>query len=205
MVRLTVRFLDGSAKQIEQAWMRIVTIDELAPGLEVRRASGDEPSHIRVSFDCEGHWSYLGRQARFHDGEVTLNAELGKWETREEWDRVFLHEFLHALGYEHEHQHPNSSIAWDREAVYKFYQETQGWDREMTDFQVLNRSQATRIRTTGYDPTSIMQYPVPQELTLDDFEVAWNTRLSPSDIELLRQLFPLPPGPLAALSASPST
>lgn len=193
MVRLVIRFLDGHPTQIKQAMKHIAILDELAPGLEMRRAVGDEASHIRVSFACEGHWSYLGKQAKQHLSEPTLNAELGRWETDEEWQRVFAHEMLHALAFEHEHQHPNNTIAWDREAVYKFYQETQGWDREMVDFQVLNVGLPKQMRTTGYDSTSIMQYPVPQELTLDDFEVAWNTKLSPGDIALLRKLYPAPP------------
>ena len=39
----------------------------------------------------------------------------------EEYSRVVIHEFGHALGCIHEHQSPAADIPWDKEAVYRYY------------------------------------------------------------------------------------
>lgn len=191
MVRLGVSFLDGSERQRKLAWDRFAVVDELAPGLELVRVEmgGD----IRVAFGCSGHWSMLGRQARFvAANEATMNIELGPRDSAVEWDRVALHEMLHAIGLEHEHQHPAHAIPWDAEAVYAFYEQTQGWDRAEVDFQVLKRGAPKQLRTSGFDEGSIMLYPIRRELTRGRMEVGWNTRISPGDEALVAALYPGP-------------
>ena len=192
MVRLRVRFLDGDNTQITKAWKRFQQIDDIAEGLEVRRAEEGELSDIRVSFGCQGHWSYLGKTASYFPGQTTLNIELAGWATSKEWDRVALHEFMHALGVEHEHQHPNHEVPWNEPAVIDFYGRTQGWSPEQVRFQVLNRGKPRQLRTSGFDDTSLMMYPVPRELTLNGYSVGWNTQLSAGDIALLQDLYPNP-------------
>jgi hypothetical protein len=39
----------------------------------------------------------------------------------QEYSRVVLHEFGHALGAIHEHQHPAAGIPWDKPKVYEYY------------------------------------------------------------------------------------
>ncbi len=121
-----------------------------------------------------------------------MNIGLDRHSDAREWDRVVLHEVGHSVGIEHEHQHPQAQIPWDREAVYRFYGETQGWSRDQIDFQVLNRAQPKQLRTSGFDDQSIMMYPVPAQLTTNGYSVGWNTRITPSDIALLRDLYPAP-------------
>ncbi|WP_374089487.1 hypothetical protein [Methylomicrobium lacus] len=44
-----------------------------------------------------------------------------------------IHEIGHTLGFPHEHQNPNSGIAWDEEAVYhSLAQPPNSWSREVT-------------------------------------------------------------------------
>jgi hypothetical protein len=106
---------------------------------------------------------------------------------------VALHEFGHALGIEHEHQHPNHEITWNVPNVIDLYSQTQGWTPAQTKYQVLDRGKPKQLRTSGFDDTSIWMYPVPRELTTNGYSVGWNTRLSPLDIALLKSLYPAPP------------
>jgi hypothetical protein len=193
VAEVSVQFLEGSEWARQEVWKRMMVIDSLAAGLVFRKADHGEVGDIRVAFSCAGHWSYLGRQAlRIPEDRATLNVGLDRHSGSSEWDRVVLHEVLHAVGFEHEHQHPQHEIPWDREAVYDFYGRTQGWSRQQIDFQVLDRGAPKQLRTSGFDADSIMLYPVPRQLTTNGFEVGWNTRISPADIALLQSLYPAP-------------
>ena len=190
---LRVRFLTGSKRQKEQAWQRMAAIDELVNLTFVQVTTG--AAEIRVRFDRDkGHWSYVGVAARAVPSNApTMNLALmaGVFgDTPEEWDRVTWHETLHAIGIEHEHQHPKAGIPWTKEAVYRYYASTQGWSREQIDFQVLNRYRGTGYQGTSFDRESIMLYPVPESLTTNGFSVGWNKALSATDIAFLRTLYP---------------
>lgn len=65
---------------------------------------------IRVSFDQRGYYSLVGNdstnRAVTRPGEESLNLEGFDQEKPADWKAVALHEFGHAIGFEHEHQSP---------------------------------------------------------------------------------------------------
>jgi hypothetical protein len=192
-VKLAVAFLGGDKTQRQQAFKRFSQIDELADGLQVRLVGPGEKSDIRCAFECSGHWSYLGRTARTISREkATMNIELDAFSPSKEWDRVALHEFCHALGLEHEHQHPDASIPWDVPVVIEDYRRTQGWSESQTRYQVLDRQKVPNAWKTAFDKKSLMLYPIPGRHTKNRLEVGWNTQLSALDIEMIRRIFPAP-------------
>lgn len=187
---LRVRFLDGTKSQQDKAWREFAEVDALV-NLTLIKVSG-EPSEIRVAFDpLGGHWSYVGTDNRKQPAaKPTMNIGLGAFDFRSDWRRVAQHELMHALGFEHEHQSPNSSIPWDKPAVYSYYGSTQGWSKGMIDFQVLNRYTGGNWQGTRFDKASIMQYPVPGELTNYKLAFGWNTKRSASDDAELKRRYP---------------
>ncbi len=154
-------------------------------------AAGDSSADIRISFLQSGSWSYLGTDALVIDAaEPTMNyGWLTEHGPDDEYSRVVLHEFGHALAAIHEQQSPVADIPWDKDAVYRYYA-LQGWDRQQTDRNVLRRRDPKLFNYTEYDPTSIMQYAVPQGLTIGDFEVGWNRALSDMDKAFMRVSYP---------------
>lgn len=191
---LRVKFLSGSASQKREAWKRFQEVDALV-GLSFVQTTG--VSDIRVRLDLNnGHWSYVGTGARsIASSAATMNLGLSAGmfgDSANEWNRVAIHEILHALGFEHEHQSLKGNIPWNRPAVYQYYASTQGWSKSQIDYQVLNRYTGSRFRGTAFDPTSIMQYPVPATLTTNGFSVGWNAKLSVTDITFLKQVYPPP-------------
>lgn len=140
-----------------------------------------------------GHNSYIGTVARNIDvSEETMNLDSADIAN----DFVFmkgvvLHEFGHAIGLLHEHSSPISGIQWNKEKLYKIYEEQQGWDKEMVDFQVFRTYNTSYTNGSKYDPKSIMHYPIYPEETIDGYSVGWNNVLSKGDIEIVKALYPL--------------
>lgn len=190
---LRVKFLSGSTAQKAEAWKRFQQIQSYI-NLQFVQSTG--ASEIRVRFDHNaGHWSYVGKDCLgISRTKPTMNLALKTgWfgDGSSEWDRVALHEILHAIGLNHEHQHPLSSIPWNDRAVIQYYMSTQGWTEEEVRFQVLNKEPLTNdYRGTTYDPSSIMEYPIPPELTTNGFSVGWNRKLSPLDIKFIQTIYP---------------
>lgn len=148
---------------------------------------------IRISFSpAEGSYSYIGTDALGVPAhEATMNYGWLTPDTDEtEFQRVILHEFGHALGAEHEHQHPFSGIPWNKEKVYAHYQSTDGWDRGYVDDNVFAKYSLDLINTNGYDPDSIMHYAVDGKLTDQRWKTDWNSELSQKDMDLMRKCYP---------------
>lgn len=187
---LRVKFLDGTRTQRDRAWQRFQKVDGLVNLTFKRVASGE--SDIRVAFRASGHWSYLGRDClTIPQNQQTMNLQLSSWSAASEWDRVAIHELLHAVGFDHEQAHPSASIPWDKPAVYADYARTQGWNRAQVDRQVLNRYSGREFMGSEYDRDSIMQYPIDKSHVTDPkFAVGWNSRLSVMDLATLKRIYP---------------
>jgi hypothetical protein len=153
----------------------------------------DNPNpEIRITFANTGSWSFIGTDCLSIDsGKATMNYGWLKPDSpEEEYSRVVLHEFGHALGCIHEHQHPGASIPWDREAAYRYYQRTNGWDRAKVDRNVFQRYDQSQTQLSQFDKDSIMEYPVDESLTLGSFSIGWNRRLSDTDKTFMAACYP---------------
>ncbi len=190
--RLRVRFADGDpdvqtkVEAIAKEWEAIVNLrlDFVTSGR----------SEIRVSFADQGFsWSTVGTDAlTVPTRQATMNyGWLEPTTSTREYQRVVRHEFGHALGMIHEHQNPaaGGQIPWDKPKVYAHYAQ-QGWSKADVDFNIFDVYDEDLTNHTAFDPTSIMQYAVPNSLTVGNFAIGWNTSLSPSDLEFMRRQYP---------------
>ena len=164
----------------------------------------DRDGEIRVAFAPGASWSLHGTEALgAKRSEPTMNLGwLGPETTDEEYSRVVLHEFGHALACVHEHQSPESGIPWDREAVYRYYAgPPNGWSRDEVDFNIFKTYGRNQTQFSEFDPASIMLYPVPQELTLGNFEIGWNAALSATDKSFIAERYPFEDGSVPRLES----
>ena len=83
-------------------------------------------AEIRISFNYDGYWSLVGNDsanpAIIRPGQASMNFsafDVGRPAT---WRGTVLHEFGHALGLHHEHQHPlngcDGEFRWDDDPGY---------------------------------------------------------------------------------------
>lgn len=189
---LLIGFLDGDpevhkrVEQVAQEWTKYAN-------LTFRFIDSPASAQLRISFTSGGSWSYVGTEARAIPAhEPTMN--LG-WLTPgtepEEYSRVVLHEFGHALGCIHEHQNPAKGIRWNEPAVFAHYSGWPNyWSEETTRHNLLETYDKTLTVHSEFDPESIMLYPVPAAHTLDGFSTEWNRKLSAKDIDMIRTLYP---------------
>ena len=188
---LRVRFLGGSAyvrskvRQYAQEWSRYANIQF--------QFVDQEPSDIRISFDSRsGSWSYVGRSNQYVSANrATMNFGWFNSRTSDtEFRRTTLHEFGHALGLSHEHQHPLVDINWNKPAVYNYYGRTQDWSRSDVDQNIFSKYNTSFTNYTDYDPQSIMHYYIPRSLVFGSWQSRWNTQLSPMDKSFIGAMYP---------------
>jgi astacin (peptidase family M12A) len=154
----------------------------------------DGDAHIRIAFETDGSWSYIGTDALgIPQNEPTMNYGWLETDTPdEEYSRVVKHEFGHALSCIHEHQNPAANIPWDREAVYRYYMgPPNNWTRAQVDNNLFARYSRNITNFTNLDTTSIMLYPIPAQFTLNHQAIgARNNDLSAVDKQFIKEQYP---------------
>lgn len=156
------------------------------------------PAEIRISFYADaGSWSAVGRDALnqqyFPLHQPTMNyGWLRDDSPDEEYSRVVLHEFGHALGCIHEHQAPTFSRKWNVKAVMKYFQGPPNyWSEDDIKFNVLQKYSPTGIAASKFDPKSIMLYAFDGALFADGLgPTNENAKASPTDIQMIKSMYP---------------
>ena len=190
---LRVRFLDGDP-DVQQ---RVAAIaQEWTQYANLTLAFGDDPAaEIRISFAPGGSWSYVGAQAQMiPEDQPTMNfGWLTARTEEEEFRRVVLAEFGHALGMVNEHLQPNAAIPWDEAAVIAYFSGPPNyWSEEQIHSNLLNKYLPEDLAVPKpFDPRSVMMIPVDNALTAGDYEIPGrNSELSVIDQRAIAQLYP---------------
>jgi hypothetical protein len=146
-------------------------------------------AQIRIAFDEAGYWSWIGAQsidkAIAGPNQPSMNFEQFAVSLPNNWQGVVLHEFGHAIGFEHEHQNPAADcpqqFRWNDDPGYikttdiygQFVQDGAGrrpgiytvlegppnsWSQDQIDFNMKSLPATLDLRYSGFDPTSVMMY-----------------------------------------------
>jgi len=190
---LRVGFVGGTPEL--QARVFATAAQWLQPGVKLTmvRADPGKKAEIRVAFNPQtGSWSYIGTDCgRINPGQPTMNLGWVAADTREEdFSSVVLHEFGHALGLLHEHNHPSAQIAWNQaNVIADLTGPPNNWDQETIEENVFKKYRESKVITTEFDKASIMIYPIPAHWTLSGQSFVPSWTLSDGDKATIRRLY----------------
>ncbi len=120
----------------------------------------DADAEIRISFAQEGSWSYIGTTALAID-KAEPTMNFG-WLEEDTPDEEY-----------------------ERVVVHEF-----GHAKDQVDQNLFARYSKDITQYSAFDPKSIMLYPIPNEFTIGDFEVGFNTTLSDMDKSFIGTIYP---------------
>lgn len=217
--QVTVCFLDGSQQardhvaEIAQRWMQSTgLVLEFGPAGNRNSCNTTSPANIRVSFVGSGYWSFVGIEAKKIDvRKQTLNlGGMNKTAFTADDDGVILHEFGHAIGFEHEHQSPISVC--EREFDWDYLYRAMGWSPQKVDENMRQLQPSSKLLTTAFDAASIMLYSLEKEAFKEPaaakcYIAKHNNVISELDREAAATVYPVrvsaAPQPLKRSTAAP--
>ncbi len=192
--------IDGASENLKSKIMTKARQWEQFAAISLQTVSGDADIRIKVT-DSNSSWSYVGTDCLgVPKNENTMEfGWLNDQSEDEEINRVVVHEFGHALGCIHEHQNPSVNIPWDTQAVYNYYARA-GWDKQTVDNNIFETYEKSATNFSDFDKESIMLYAIPNELTVGDYEVGWNTQMSGMDKQFIGTIYPKSQKPTVDIS-----
>jgi hypothetical protein len=206
-------FFDGPEEQIDAVRGAFQEWKDLGLGLEFVEVSAAAEAEVRIAFEDDGSWSYVGKDVL--DEAATKPTMNFGWDLTDDFGHTTaLHEIGHTLGLPHEHQNPFAGIVWDEEAVYAdLGGPPNNWDRPTVFNNVLRKLSRNEVDGSSWDPNSVMEYEFgpglikePQQYGLNgvhpagglsDFDKEWVLKWYPGDAP--------EPAPLAAFESRPLT
>ena len=150
--QLTVSFLDGGPNDLRGRIIEHMNAWNQTAGISFVETSG--VGNVRISRNLAGYWSYLGTDIlHIPSDRPTLNLQGFTMNMPEsEFHRVVRHEAGHTLGFPHEHMRAELVAMIDPQKAYDFFLQTQGWDRQTVDQQVLTPLERDIDRRHSFGP-----------------------------------------------------
>lgn len=200
--RLTVSFVDSTSTTLKKKILLHLNAWNLKANIEFVETTDTFNALVRINREplndpeWDGYWCFLGTDLIGNAGpkDQTMNLEGFTESTSDEKFRsIVRHEAGHALGFEHEHFRPELIARIDRNKAIKYYKELCNWTADDVDAQVLQPLRDDEWEGTAQgDPTSIMTYHVPGDVTIDGNPIIGGHDINQIDHDFAALIYPKP-------------
>lgn len=188
-VTLNVLFLNGSrerqdkVKAIAPEWGKYGNIDFIFSTDKESKKKFDIV--INITEKGGGGDSYVGNQSKYFSSKLKPSMNLHSVSKM-----VVLHEFGHALGLQHEHQHPERAFEYDQEGISEFCSKDPK-NKESCERNWLKTHKGRNTILFQYDVDSVMHYQIHHSLLANSDESIYATNtLSTLDKVAIATLYP---------------
>ncbi len=195
--KLTISFLDGSLQEKKMVesysveWTRYANLDfEFYDNINVVPRGRD--IDILITFKGVGSYSNIGRDSYSNTKEKKSSMTLSLSNASENLKRYYiLHEFGHAIGLQHEHQHIDRKFTIDVERAKQYCAKMDGFDEKTCQTMIINpleKNPSTYFSV--YDPNSVMHYSLHPSVSKENLDFRTNSSFSLLDKLEIIKLYP---------------
>ncbi len=159
---------------------------------------GYPAAEIRIWFDVERNASLIGgtgARLSLYRPTMMLNDLDKKDPNSDDFRRVVLHEFGHALGLLHEHQSPDAAFNWQLSEILAYASQHWGWNADDVARNITTPAAEDEVVWSLYDDSSIMHYKIPSNWVTPEKVYNLTTTLSDIDLAFARAMYPFPDDP----------
>jgi hypothetical protein len=188
--KLTVSFMEQTPRNLRDRILSHMNAWASKTSMSFTLTSGT--GDVRISREPGGYWSYVGTDIlHIPQNRQTMNLEGFTMNTEDsEFFRVVRHEAGHTLGFMHEHMRRALVARIDPQKAYSYFEQTQGWDKQTVDEQVLTPLDEKSLMATLPDQTSIMCYQLPGSITYDGKPITGGKNINATDYAFAAKLYP---------------
>ncbi len=149
------------------------------------------PADITITFNTNVHTSAVGTDSRTMEGGIaSMNLGILNDKNINTRRSIILHEFGHAIGLEHEHQHKDRTLEFDQVKAIEACNKHINFTEEMCKMFILQTFKEGEAYFSKYDLFSIMHYSLHGDFFKEKIQMKANLSLSLTDKLEIAKIYP---------------
>lgn len=150
-----------------------------------------QTADVVITFNTNVHTSAVGTDSKyFSNSEASMNLGIINDQHINTRRSIILHEFGHAIGLEHEHQHKDRTIQFDEVKSIEACQKHINFTEEMCKMFILQTFKEGEVYFSKYDLLSIMHYSLHGDFFKTSMDMKQNFSLSLMDKLEIAKMYP---------------